>query len=94
MKKKKKNYCQFNDNFNKCAAITLFTGMDAIISQLKDGSVTLRRRRRKTQTNAALQEMFQILEISRTQNRNSNILVSSQLNVVLSSPKATVEDKL
>lgn len=69
-------------------------GMDAIISQLKDGSVTLRRRRRKTQTNAALQEMFQILEISRKQNRNSNILVSSQLNVVLSSPKASTEDVL
>lgn len=66
--------------------------MDAIISQIKDGSVTLRKRRRKTQTNAALQEMFQILEISRTQNRNSNILVSSQLNVVLSSPKATSEE--
>lgn len=68
--------------------------MDAIISQIRDGSVTLRKRRRKTQTNAALQEMFQILEISRTQNRNSNILVSSQMNVVLSSPKASVEDIL
>lgn len=68
--------------------------MDAIISQIRDGSVTLRKRRRKTQTNAALQEMFQMLEISRTQNRNSNILVSSQLNVVLSSPKASTEDIL
>lgn len=68
--------------------------MDAIISQIKDGTVTLRKRRRKTQTNAALQEMFQILEISRHQNRNSNILVSSQLNVVLSSPKASTEDVL
>lgn len=66
--------------------------MDAIISQLKDGSVTLRRRRRKTQTSAALQEMFQILEISRTQNRNSNILVNSHLNVTLSSPKASTGD--
>lgn len=71
--------------------IYLFTGMDAIISQIRDGSVTLRKRRRKTQTNAALQEMFQMLEITRTQNRNSNILVSSQLNVVLSSPKASTE---
>lgn len=70
------------------------TGMDAIISQIKDGTVTLRKRRRKTQTNAALQEMFQMLEISRKQNRNSNILVSSQLNVVLSSPKAATEDVL
>ncbi|XP_031633265.1 paramyosin isoform X2 [Contarinia nasturtii] len=53
------------------------TGMDALIAQLRDGAVTLRRNRRKTPTNAALQEMFETLELSRKQNRNSRIVIES-----------------
>ncbi|KAM7361343.1 uncharacterized protein ACRADG_011377 isoform 1-T2 [Cochliomyia hominivorax] len=51
------------------------TGLDALVRELKSGRVTLRRNRRKTQTNDALQEMFQVLEISQKQNRNSKICV-------------------
>ncbi|XP_037808697.1 shootin-1 isoform X1 [Lucilia sericata] len=51
------------------------TGVDALVRELKSGRVTLRRNRRKTQTNDALQEMFQVLEISQKQNRNSKICV-------------------
>lgn len=50
-------------------------GLDALVRELKSGRVTLRRNRRKTQTNDALQEMFQVLEISQKQNRNSKICV-------------------
>lgn len=57
--------------------------MDALIAELRDGSVTLRRNnRRKTRTNAALQEMFAILEESRTQNRSSKKLVDIDLRLV------------
>lgn len=56
--------------------------MDALIAQLRDGSVTLRRNRRKTQNNAALQEMFDVLEASRRQNRTSKIVIDSQTNIV------------
>lgn len=51
--------------------------MDALIAELRDGTVTLRRNRRKTPTNAALQEMFETLELSRKQNRNSRIVMES-----------------
>lgn len=51
--------------------------MDALIAQLRDGTVTLRRNRRKTVNNVALQEMFETLELSRKQNRNSRIAVES-----------------
>jgi len=44
--------------------------------EFKSGGVTLRRRnRRKTGTSEALKEMFQVLEISQKQNRNSKICV-------------------
>ncbi|XP_061394701.1 myosin-2 heavy chain, non muscle [Musca vetustissima] len=51
------------------------TGLDALVREFKSGRVTLRRNRRKTHTNEALQEMFQVLEISQKQNRNSKICV-------------------
>lgn len=51
------------------------TGLDALVRELKSGKVTLRRNRRKTKTNEALQEMFQVLEISQKQNRNSQIVI-------------------
>lgn len=57
--------------------------MDALIAELKmvkDGTVTLRRNRRKTPTNAALQEMFETLELSRKQNRESLIVIESHRN--------------
>lgn len=60
--------------------------MDALISQLKDGTVTLRKRdQRKSRNNPALQEMFEILELSRRQNRNSIMLVNSDLTIGASS---------
>lgn len=52
-------------------------GMDALIAELRDGSVTLRRNRRQTAMNAALQEMFETLELSRKQNRSSRIVAES-----------------
>lgn len=54
--------------------------MDALIAELRHGAVTLRRNRRKTPTNAALQEMFETLELSRKQNRNSRIVIESHRN--------------
>uniref|UniRef100_A0A0A1WF50 Golgin subfamily A member 3 n=1 Tax=Zeugodacus cucurbitae TaxID=28588 RepID=A0A0A1WF50_ZEUCU len=51
------------------------TGLDALVNEFKSGRVTLRRNRRKTRTNEALQEMFQVLEISQKQNRNSKICI-------------------
>ncbi|XP_017023525.1 shootin-1 isoform X1 [Drosophila kikkawai] len=52
------------------------TGLDALMREFKSGGVTLRRRnRRKTGTSEALKEMFQVLEISQKQNRNSKICV-------------------
>lgn len=59
------------------------TGMDALIAQLRDGSVTLRRNKyRRTNTNAALQEMFAVLEQSRNQNRSSKQLVDTDFRLV------------
>lgn len=55
--------------------------MDALIAQLRDGSVTLRKNRRKSRNNPALQEMFEIMEISRQQNRSSKMLVDSDITV-------------
>lgn len=51
------------------------SGLDAIVREFKSGRVTLRRNRRRTGTSEALQEMFQVLEISQKQNRNSKICV-------------------
>ncbi|XP_034488056.1 shootin-1 isoform X1 [Drosophila innubila] len=51
------------------------TGLDAIVREFKSGRVTLRRNRRRTNTSEALKEMFQVLEISQKQNRNSKICV-------------------
>lgn len=61
-----------NHNF-----VYIFPGMDALIAQLRDGTVTLRRNRRETTTTAALKEMFETLELSRQQNRSSRIVVES-----------------
>lgn len=60
----------------------MISGMDALIAELRDGSVTLRRNRRKTYNNPALQEMFECLEISQRQNRNSRIVLDSRANVI------------
>lgn len=54
--------------------------MDALIAQLRDGTVTLRKSQRKTATSAALKEMFETLELSRKQNRNSRIVVDVHLD--------------
>lgn len=54
--------------------------MDSLIAELRDGSVTLRRNRRKTVKTEALQEMFEILDLSRNQNRSSRIVVESHKN--------------
>lgn len=54
--------------------------MDALIAELRDGTVTLRRNQHKTPTNPALKEMFETLELSRKQNRNSRMLAESHLN--------------
>lgn len=54
--------------------------MDALIAELqglRDGTITLRNRRRKTPTNAALKEMFDTLELSHKQNHNSRIVIES-----------------
>ncbi|KAL5284541.1 KIAA1598 family protein [Megaselia abdita] len=51
------------------------TGLDALVRELKSGTVTLRRARRKTRTNEALQEMFSAIELSRECNRNSQIIL-------------------
>lgn len=60
-----------------CNIVCLTAGMDALIAELRDRTVTLRRNRQKTQTNAALQEMFETLELSRKQNRNSRTVMES-----------------
>lgn len=53
--------------------------MDALIAELRDGTVTLRRNRRVPGSSAALQEMFRTLELSKKQNRNSRILMESHM---------------
>lgn len=55
--------------------------MDALIAELRDGTVTLRKNRHQNKNNPALNEMFEMLEVSRKQNRNSNILVDSQFSI-------------
>lgn len=65
--------------------------MDALIAQLRDGSVTLRKNRRKSRNNPALQEMFEIMEVSRQQNRNSKMLVDSGITISVSSTKRNPE---
>uniref|UniRef100_A0A1B0BKY2 Uncharacterized protein n=1 Tax=Glossina palpalis gambiensis TaxID=67801 RepID=A0A1B0BKY2_9MUSC len=66
--------------------VGIATGLDALVNELKSGSVTLRRCRRKTGTNEALQEMFQILEISQQQNheKETSIALTSNCNAKLS----------
>lgn len=67
---------KFFTNFN---TVCLTTGMDALIAQLRDGTVTLRKSRRRTESNAALQEMFATLELSRKQNRSSRLVVDGHI---------------
>lgn len=59
--------------------VNLFLGVDALVRELKSGRVTLRRQRRKTRTSEALQEMFETLDISQRQNRNSKICINMNL---------------
>lgn len=58
-------------------------GMDALMlelnAELRNGRATLRRSRRVTGSSVALQEMFQTLELSKKQNRNSRILMESHM---------------
>uniref|UniRef100_A0A1A9WS50 Uncharacterized protein n=1 Tax=Glossina brevipalpis TaxID=37001 RepID=A0A1A9WS50_9MUSC len=54
----------------------IIRGLDALVNELKSGGVTLRRHRRQTRANEALQEMFQVLEISQQQNRQSTICIN------------------
>ncbi|ALC47594.1 CG33111, partial [Drosophila busckii] len=63
------------DNVKQQVEAQAATGLDAIVREFKSGRVTLRRNRRRTGTSEALQEMFQVLEISQKQNRNSKICV-------------------
>lgn len=58
--------------------------MDALISELKHGQVTLRRRKRPDQqaANPALKELFAVLEASQKQNRTSKtFLINHKLNI-------------
>lgn len=58
--------------------------MDALISELKNGQVTLRRRQRPQDhhTNPALRELFEVLAQSQQQNRTSKtFLVNNKLAV-------------
>lgn len=59
------------------------TGMDALISELKNGRVTLRRRQVTQETkNAALKELFEVLEHSQQQNRSSRtFLINHKYNL-------------
>ncbi|KAH8388440.1 hypothetical protein KR093_006385 [Drosophila rubida] len=63
------------DNVKQQVQAEAATGLDAIVREFKSGRVTLRRNRRRTNTSEALKEMFQVLEISQKQNRNSKICV-------------------
>ncbi|KAM8703022.1 hypothetical protein ACLKA7_005378 [Drosophila subpalustris] len=63
------------DNVKHQVQAEAATGLDAIVREFKSGRVTLRRNRRRTNTSEALKEMFQVLEISQKQNRNSKICV-------------------
>lgn len=57
--------------------------MDALISELKNGRVTLRRRQAPRDTeNAALRELFEVLQHSQEQNRSSkSFLINHKYNV-------------
>ncbi|XP_020812978.1 shootin-1 isoform X1 [Drosophila serrata] len=69
------------DNVKHQVQAEAATGLDALMREFKSGGVTLRRRnRRKTGTSEALKEMFQVLEISQKQNRNSKICVDLHSN--------------
>ncbi|GAB0096558.1 hypothetical protein DMENIID0001_120820 [Sergentomyia squamirostris] len=59
------------------------TGMDALVNELKNGAVTLRRRRpTDSGRNPALRELFDTLEMAQKQNRSSRTLMGSDfLNV-------------
>ncbi|XP_001358643.3 shootin-1 isoform X1 [Drosophila pseudoobscura] len=70
------------DNVKHQVQAEAATGLDALVREFKSGGVTLRRRnRRRTGTSEALKEMFQVLEISQKQNRNSKICVDLNLNI-------------
>ncbi|EDV94994.1 GH10883 [Drosophila grimshawi] len=70
------------DNVKQQVQAQAATGLDAIVREFKSGRVTLRRNhRRKTGTSEALKEMFQVLEISQKQNRNSKICVDLNTNL-------------
>lgn len=53
--------------------------MQELNAGLRNGRATLRRNRRVTGASMALQEMFQTLELSNKQNRNSRILMESHM---------------
>lgn len=57
--------------------------MDALISELKNGRVTLRRRQApRDTTNAALKELFEVLQHSQEQNRSSkSFLINHKYNL-------------
>lgn len=57
--------------------------MDALISELKNGRVTLRRRQApRDTTNAALKELFDVLSHSQEQNRSSkSFLINHKYNL-------------
>uniref|UniRef100_A0A1L8DCB7 Putative wasp-related protein n=1 Tax=Nyssomyia neivai TaxID=330878 RepID=A0A1L8DCB7_9DIPT len=55
------------------------TGMDALISELNNGTVTLRRRRPPDTRNPALKELFETLEEVQKQNRSSKTLIGFNL---------------
>lgn len=57
--------------------------MDALISELKNGRVTLRRRQAPRETtNEALKELFAVLESSQQQNRSSRtFLINHKYNL-------------
>lgn len=59
--------------------------IDQIVSEMKSGRVTLRKRRpvdnqRHDKNNPLLEEMFQLLEKSRIQNRNSKIIIDNEIS--------------
>lgn len=70
-------------NATDLSSIPHSTGMDALISELKNGRVTLRRRQAPRDTkNAALQELFAVLEHSQQQNRQSKtFLINHKYNL-------------
>lgn len=54
-----------------------------MISEIKSGKVTLRRTKHNTtKSNPILQDMFKVLEQTRRQNRNSKIILDTQLSPI------------